>query len=161
MDGFAMTRTKSIGFAALVLVGIVLLLGLIKGTQIFTMVQAGKNTPPPTETINTYTANQQSWPNIFTAVGTIEADEGINISAEVAGKVQKILFKSGDRVKAGTVLLIQESGNETAQLSAANARLRLAEANYERMVQLRKKNTVSQNELDTALQQRIGARRRG
>ena len=152
-----MTRTKSIGVAVLVLLGIVGVLVLIKGTQIFAMVQAGKNTPPPTETINTYTASQQSWPNTFNAVGTIEADEGITISAEVAGKVQKILFKSGDHVKAGTVLLIQESGNESAQLSAANARLRLAEANYERMVQLRKKNTVSQNELDTALQQKESA----
>jgi membrane fusion protein (multidrug efflux system) len=33
----------------------------------------------------------------------------------------------------------------------------LAQANYERMVQLRKKNTVSQNELDTALQQKESA----
>jgi membrane fusion protein (multidrug efflux system) len=43
-------------------------------------------------------------------------------------------------------------------LSAASARYRLAEANYERMVQLRKKNTVSQNELDTALQQKESAK---
>lgn len=152
-----MTRNKSIGIAVLAFIGIVVVLAAIKASQIFAMVQAGKSTPPPSETISTFTANQQTWPNTFAAVGTIEADEGINISAEVAGKVQKILFKSGDRVKAGTVLLIQESGNETAQLNAANARLRLAQANYERMVQLRKKNTVSQNELDTALQQKESA----
>lgn len=152
-----MSKYKSIGIAALVLVGIVVLLVLYKGTQIYAMIQAGKNTPPPTETVSTYSANEQAWPNVFTATGTIEADEGINISAEVAGKVQKILFKSGDHVKAGTPILIQESGNESAQLNAASARLRLAEANYERMMQLRKKNTVSQNELDTALQQKESA----
>jgi membrane fusion protein (multidrug efflux system) len=121
------------------------------------MVQAGKNFVPPPESVGAFTAENQDWPNTFTAMGTVEADEGINISSEVAGKVQKILFKSGEQVKAGTVILIQESGNETAQLNAATARLRLADANYERMVQLRKKNTVSQNELDTALQQKGSA----
>lgn len=152
-----MNTKKSIGIAVVVLVAIFLLLVLIKGSQIFALIQSGKNTPVHTETVSVFKADYQTWPNTFTAVGTVEADEGIEISAEVAGKVQQILFKSGDRVKAGTVLLIQESGNETAQLNAAQARLRLAEANYERMVQLRKKNTVSQNELDTALQQKESA----
>jgi membrane fusion protein (multidrug efflux system) len=148
------SKSKSIIIAVAALVGIFLVLFLIKFTQIFSMVQAGKSFVPPAEAVGSFNAAQQDWPNSFTATGTVEADEGINVSAEVAGKVQKILFKSGERVKAGTVILVQESGNETAQLSAASARLRLAEANYERMVQLRKKNTVSQNELDTALQQK-------
>lgn len=152
-----MRKSKSIIIAVAALAGIFLILFLVKFTQIFSMVQAGKNFVPPPEAVGSFTAETQDWPNTFTAMGTVEADEGINVSAEVAGKVEKILFKSGERVKAGTVILVQESGNETAQLSAANARLRLAQANYERMVQLRKKNTVSQNELDTALQQKESA----
>lgn len=152
-----MKKHKSIFIAGAAVVGIFLILALTKFSQIFAMVQAGKSFVPPAEAVGTYTAEMQDWPNTFTAVGTVEADEGINVSAEVAGKVKQILFKSGERVKAGTVILIQESGNETAQLSAATARLRLADANYERMVQLRKKNTVSQNELDTALQQKESA----
>lgn len=152
-----MSKYKAIGISVLSLSVIFLALVGIKGTQIFSMVQAGKSFVPPPESIGVYKAETQAWPNTFSAVGTVEADEGINISAEVAGKVQKILFKSGERVKAGTVILTQESGNETAQLSAASARLRLAQANYDRMVQLRKKNTVSQNELDSALQQKESA----
>lgn len=152
-----MRKSKSIIISVVALLGIFLVLFLIKFGQIFSMVQAGKSFVPPPESVGAFVAQEQDWPNTFTAMGTVEADEGINISAEVAGKVQKILFKSGEQVKAGTVILIQESGNETALLSAANARLRLAEANYERMVQLRKKNTVSQNELDTALQQKGSA----
>ena len=153
-----MRKSKSIIIAVAAVFVIFLILFLVKFTQIFSMVQAGKSFVPPPETVGAFTAVQQDWPNIFTAMGTVEADEGINISAEVAGKVQKILFKSGEQVKAGTVVLVQESGNETAQLSAASARLRLADANYDRMVQLRKKNTVSQNELDTALQQKESAK---
>jgi len=153
-----MRKSKSIIIAVAAVFVIFLILFLVKFTQIFSMVQAGKSFVPPPETVGAFTAVQQDWPNTFTAMGTVEADEGINISAEVAGKVQKILFKSGEQVKAGTVVLVQESGNETAQLSAASARLRLADANYDRMVQLRKKNTVSQNELDTALQQKESAK---
>lgn len=152
-----MSKSKSIIIAVAAVLVIFLILALTKGTQIFSMIQAGKSFVPPPETVGAYTADTQDWPNTFTATGTVEADEGINISSEVAGKVQKILFKSGEQVKAGTVILIQESGNESAQLNAASARLRLADANYERMVQLRKKNTVSQNELDTALQQKESA----
>ncbi|GGY68974.1 MexH family multidrug efflux RND transporter periplasmic adaptor subunit [Cellvibrio zantedeschiae] len=152
-----MKKHKSILIAIAAVVGIFLILALTKFSQIFAMVQAGKDFVPPPESVGAFTAQQQDWPNTFTAMGTVEADEGINISAEVAGKVKQIMFKSGEYVKAGTVILIQESGNESAQLSAATARLRLADANYERMVQLRKKNTVSQNELDTALQQKESA----
>lgn len=152
-----MKKHKSILIAVAAVVGIFLILALTKFSQIFAMVQAGKDFTQPPEAVGAFTAQYQEWPNSFTAMGTIEADEGINISAEVAGKVKQISFKSGEYVKSGTVILVQESGNETAQLSAATARYRLAEANYERMVQLRKKNTVSQNELDTALQQKESA----
>jgi membrane fusion protein, multidrug efflux system len=152
-----MSKYKSIRIAGFSLLGILLLLVGIKASQIKTMIDSGKDQVQPAESINTFTAENQQWPDTFTAMGTVEADEGIDISAEVAGKVQKILFKSGERVKAGTIILLQESGNETAQLSAATARLHLAQANYERMLQLRKKNTVSQNELDTALQQNQSA----
>ncbi|MES2825991.1 MAG: efflux RND transporter periplasmic adaptor subunit [Pseudomonadota bacterium] len=152
-----MRKYKSIGIAVAILFVIVALLVATKAGQIFVMIDSGKNQVPPAESINVFTAENQAWSNTFTAMGTIEADEGIDISAEVAGKVQKILFKSGERVAAGTIILTQESGNETAQLSAANARLRLTKANYERMAQLRKKDTVSQNELDSALEQNQSA----
>ncbi len=148
-----MKKYKSIGIAIASLLVILLVLVAIKGGQIFTMMDPSNNQAMPPESVSVFVAENQSWPNTYTATGTIEADEGIDISAEVSGKVKKILFKSGERVKAGTVILLQESGNETAQLSAANARFKLTKANYDRMVQLRKTNTVSQNELDTALQQ--------
>jgi membrane fusion protein, multidrug efflux system len=148
-----MNKMKSIGIAAASLVGIVLLVGGIKGGQIAAMVQAGENTPEPSEAVSTYTAELQQWPNSFTSMGTVEASEGIVISAEVAGKVKQINFNSGEQVKKGTVLIVQESGNEQAQLSAAEARLRLAKSSNERLVQLRKTNSVSQNDLDTAIQQ--------
>ncbi len=132
---------------------VVLVIGGVKGMQIGAMMAAGAATPEPTETVSTFDAETQHWPNTFKAIGTVEASEGITITAEVAGKVKRIAFKSGDLVKKGTVLIEQETVNEKAQLSAAEARLRLAKANLERLTQLRKKNTVSQSDLDAGTQQ--------
>jgi membrane fusion protein (multidrug efflux system) len=152
-----MNNAKSIGIAAASLVGIFLIVAGIKAGQIAAMVSAGENAPPVTETVSTFTTEVQHWPNSYTAMGTVEASEGIVIAAEVAGKVKEIRFKSGEQVEKGTVLLVQESGNEQAQLNAAEARLRLAKSTYDRLVELRKRNTVSQSELDAALQQKESA----
>lgn len=146
-------KTKAILVPILVLVAVVVLVVGLKAGQISIMMKAFASMPAPMETVSTHTAAEQSWADTYTAVGTVEASEGIQVSAEVAGKVKEIRFKSGDQIKKGTVLLVQESGNEQGQLSAAEARLRLAKSNYERLVQLRKNNTVSQSELDTAVQQ--------
>lgn len=148
-----MSNTKSVFVALGTLLLIIFIIAGLKASQLSYMGKAFASTPPITETISTFDAAEQSWPESYSAVGTVEASEGIQVSAEVAGKVKEIRFKSGDHIKKGSVLLIQESGNEQGQLSAAEARLRLAKSNYERLLQLRKNNTVSQSELDTALQQ--------
>lgn len=148
-----MNKMKSIGIAAASLAGLFIVIAGVKALQIGAMVEAGENTPEPTETVSTFTAEIQHWPNSYTAMGTVEASEGIRITAEVAGKVKEIRFKSGEEVKKGTVLIVQETGNEQAQLNAAEARLRLAKSNHQRLLELRKRNTVSQSELDTAVQQ--------
>lgn len=148
-----MNNAKSIGIAVASLLGIVAIAAGIKFTQFGAMGEAQASTPPPSETVSTFTTEIQKWPNSYTAMGTVEASEGIVITAEVAGKVKDIRFKSGEQVKKGTVILVQESGNEQAQLSAAEARLRLARSNHDRLVELRKRNTVSQSDLDTGVQQ--------
>lgn len=156
-----MTRTtsptKSILIGAGILLVIVAIIAGVKGGQIGFMVKQGKGFTPPPETITSTTAEMQAWPNLFKAIGTVEAAEGITISAEVAGKVKRIAFKSGEFVRAGEVIIEQETGNEEAQLAAFNARLQLAKANFERLSQLKQKNTVSQSELDLARQQKESA----
>lgn len=153
-----MNNAKSIGIAVASLVGIVVIVVGIKFSQFAAMGQAQASTPPPSETISTFTTEVQMWPNSYTAMGTVEASEGIVITAEVAGKVKEIRFKSGEQVKKGAILVVQESSNERAQLSAAEARLRLAQSTHERLVELRKRNTVSQSELDAAVQQMESAK---
>lgn len=155
--------TKTISPLKSILIGIGLLLVIVaiiagvKGGQIGFMIKQGKAFTPPPETISSIAAATQAWPNQFNAIGTVESAEGITISAEVAGKVKRIAFKSGEFVRAGEVIIEQETGNEEAQLAAFTARLHLAQANFERLAQLKQKNTVSQSELDLARQQKESA----
>lgn len=149
-----MTRLKSIGIAVLILMVILAMLAAIKGEQIYRLATGAEEFfAVPPESVSSYRVALQAWPNEFTAVGTVEAHEGITINAEVAGKVQRILFQSGEFVEAGTLLVEQESGNEKAQLDAAEARSKLADANFQRLKALRASNTISQSELDAASQQ--------
>lgn len=148
-----MKPLKSILIALGLLVLVFAVIAGIKGEQISMMIKSGESFVPPPESVSLYTAASQSWPHTYTAIGTVEADEGITISAQVPGKVKRIAFQSGAQVKAGEVLIEQEAVNEKAQLNAAQARLKLAQASYQRLVELRKRNIASQSELDSVIQQ--------
>lgn len=137
---------------------VVALLAGVKIFQIKSMISAFAATPEEAGTVSTFQVAYQSWPNIYRGVGTVEAQEGITLAAEVPGRVKRIAFKSGDWVEAGAILIEQDRDNETALLQAAEARLQLAASNYQRIVELRKSNTVSQSQLEEALQQRDSAR---
>lgn len=124
----------------------------VKAHQFAVMGDGGGGGQPP-ETVSVFVAEQQQWPITYTAIGTVEADEGITISAQVPGRVKRITFQSGAEVKAGDVLIEQESINETAQLSAAQARLKLAKSSFQRITELKRNKLASQSEVDSALQQ--------
>jgi membrane fusion protein (multidrug efflux system) len=77
-----------------------------------------------------------------------KAEEAKAAGADVVG-----MDDLAAQVKAGEVLIEQEAVNEKAQLNAAQARLKLAQASYQRVVELRKRNIASQSELDSVIQQ--------
>ncbi len=83
---------KRIIFAILGLVILIALLAGIKTLQISAMIDQGKKFVPPPETVTTAIVKADSWENALTAVGSLTAVQGVNMSAELAGKVVKIAF---------------------------------------------------------------------
>ncbi len=90
-------------------------------------------------------------------VGEIRASDIVLISAEIAGKVDRVLVEVGDRVAKGTPLI--EVDRETfaiylaqseANRDAARADLALAEKDLERKQDLRSDETIPQATLDQA-----------
>lgn len=148
-----MARVKPILISFAGLIAILAILAGVKGSQIFVLMNSGDAFMPPPSSVSTMLVERQEWPNLFKATATVEADEGIVVAAEVAGKVKRIAFKSGQKIKEGEILIEQESSNERAQLDAAQARQTLAQSNYVRVQQLFQQKLVAQSDVDNALQQ--------
>jgi membrane fusion protein, multidrug efflux system len=105
------------------------------------------NMPTPVITVTTTEALAQTWDTTVPAVGTLRALNGVDVTTSVSGQVQKILFESGQTVKAGQTLVILDSDILQATRDAAKADSQLAEANFERVSAL-KLGTVSQARVD-------------
>ena len=134
----------------IVVLAVVLGLAGIKVSQIHTMLAAASASAPPAETISAAVAREEKWQDTLTAIGSINAVQGVTISPEIAGKVSEITFESGAVVAKGDLLVRLDTSSEEAQLRAIEAQVELARLNAERDRQLRANNTVSQSELDAA-----------
>src|SRR5512143_2710748 len=151
MREFTTIKKKPLIFAiAGVGVLIVLLIG-IKAVQFSAMFAQAKRMVPPPTTVTSAPVKDESWQVALTAVGTLNAVQGVTLAAELAGKVVEIDFESGGRVEKGTILLRQDTSSEEAQLPGALAQVDLTRTNLERMKQLYAKNLIAQADPDTAV----------
>jgi membrane fusion protein (multidrug efflux system) len=126
-------------------------LGFVKFKQIQTAVAQGASFQPPPEAVTTVVAKQEKWPATLNVIGTIAAVQGVTVSADLPGTVDKINFESGKWVKEGDVLVELDTRQEKAQLAAMEAARDLAHINFGRMEQLVKQGVVAQNEYDNAI----------
>ena len=126
-------------------------IGFVKYRRIQTaMAQSGSYQPPP-EAVTTVIAKQEEWQGTLGAIGTVAAVNGVIVSADLPGVVQKITFQSGDRVEAGAILVQLDTRQEQAQLAAAQAKLDLTKMNLDRIRGLREQGINSQTDYDTAV----------
>ena len=137
----------------LAILGLLVLVGVlvgIKGLQIDRMIAQGKQFVPPPEPVTTAVAHPEAWESLLTSVGSLEAVQGVIITAELTGKVVDIAFEPGARVKVGDLLVKQDTSAEEAQLRAAEANVALRKSNLERIKRLLATKTVSEADYDNA-----------
>jgi membrane fusion protein (multidrug efflux system) len=125
-------------------------LGFVKLRQFQAMAQQFAAMQPPPEAVTTIVAARQEWPSTLDAIGTVAPVQGVIVSADLPGIVQRIGFDSGRPVKQGDVLVQLDTRQEVAQLAAAEAQLQLAKLNHERMKGLVQADAVSRAEYDAA-----------
>jgi membrane fusion protein (multidrug efflux system) len=87
---------------------------------------------------------------LLPAVGSLAAVQGVTVTAELTGKVVQIAFTPGSRVKAGDLLVKQDTSSEEAQLRSAEAAAALAKLNVERLGKLLAERTIAQSQYDNA-----------
>ncbi|HTB84954.1 MAG TPA: efflux RND transporter periplasmic adaptor subunit [Candidatus Sulfotelmatobacter sp.] len=139
-----------------VVIAIVLVLAIagvlagIKIWQVKSMIAFYKGFPPPSATISTALVQEEQWHDSLSAVGSINAEQGVIVAPEIAGMVTEIDFESGANVNKGDLLVKLDTSSEDAQLRAAQAQTDLARVSAERTRKLRADSTSSQSELDQA-----------
>jgi len=139
---------------ALAIFGILIVAGILAGIktlQIGKMIDQGKAFVPPPETVTTYQVQRQQWDAQLNAVASLTAVQGVTVAAETPGKVVAIAFQPGSSVRAGDLLLRQDTSVEEAQLPGAEATVVLTRANLDRARALLAAQAVAQAEYDTAL----------
>ncbi|HWR58701.1 MAG TPA: efflux RND transporter periplasmic adaptor subunit [Thermodesulfovibrionales bacterium] len=141
---------KRIIFTLVGLVIVVAILGGIKAMQIGAMIEQGKKFVPPPETVTSVSVKADSWETSLTAVGTLNAVQGVTVGAELTGKVVKIAFDSGTSVNKGDILIRQDTSAEEAQLPGAVAQADLSRTNLDRAEQLFAKGMIARVDLDIA-----------
>jgi membrane fusion protein, multidrug efflux system len=122
----------------------------VKALQIKRMMAFGKNAVMPPEVVTTAVVKKDSWESLLTAVGSLEAVQGVTVSAELSGKVVRIAFEPGGVAAAGDLLVQQDVSEETARLRAAEAAVTLARINLDRAKELVAVKSVSRSDLDNA-----------
>src|SRR5215467_1942851 len=127
-------------------------LGFVKFRQVQSAVQAAAFQPPP-EAVTSVVAQMQKWPATMSVIGTMEAVQGVTISADLPGTVAKINFESGQSIRKGDVIVELDTRQERAQLAALEAQRDLAKITYGRTEQLVKEGVISKADYDQATAQ--------
>jgi membrane fusion protein, multidrug efflux system len=123
-------------------------LGLVKYKQIqVAMAQSAAFRPPP-EAVTSISARQETWSETLSPIGTVMAVQGVTVSADLPGIIDRIEFESGGTVHEGDVLVRLDVRQEKAQLAAAEAARDLARLNFDRLQGLTNQNAISRVDYD-------------
>src|ERR671910_942358 len=92
-----------------VTVAIIAALGFVKFRQIQTAIAQGAAFQPPPAAVTTIVAQEEKWPATLSAIGTMAAVQGVTVSADLPGTVERIFFDSGRAVQAGDMLAVLDT----------------------------------------------------
>ncbi len=141
---------KRFFLAALLLLVVIGGLIAIKGFQIRDLIAAGESFSPPPIVVTATEVTNISWDSRLSTIGTLEAAQGVIITADLPGRVMQLSFEGGETVAKGDLLVEQDTVTESAELSAAEADLALAKQNLSRVERLFNQRVVSRSDADTA-----------
>jgi membrane fusion protein (multidrug efflux system) len=141
---------KNVFFTVLGIIVVIAAIVLVKFLQISTLIETGKNMQEPATTISAEKVQAYEWESTLTAIGSLEAAKGLEVTADLSGRITKILFDAGSEVEVGDLLVEQDISTEKAQLRAAKSAAALAKNNFSRVRQLYQRKVASKSEYDSS-----------
>ncbi|MEA2337264.1 MAG: rane fusion protein multidrug efflux system [Thermoanaerobaculia bacterium] len=136
----------------LMLGAVIAFIAIIGGFKYFQIkkAMAGMSYQPPPEAVTTVVARQEEWNSSAKAIGTVAAVQGVTVSADLPGVVERIDFDSGRPVSKGQILVVLDAKQERAQLASAEAQRQLNRVNLERMRGMMAAKIIPEATYDTA-----------
>lgn len=128
-------------------------LGFVKYRQVEAAIAMGANFQLPPTAVTTVVAQKETWPSTLSVIGTAAAIQGVTVSADLPGTIDKIHFESGQWVHEGDILVELDTRQERAQLANLEAQRDLAKVNYDRAQELVKAGVISRQDYDSATAQ--------
>jgi membrane fusion protein (multidrug efflux system) len=144
---------KRLVLTLLVVIAVLGGLGFAKYKQVEAAIAMGASFQPPPTAVTTVTVHRETWPSTLSVIGTAAAIQGVTVSADLPGTVDKIHFESGQWVHEGDVLVELDTRQERAQLANLEAQRDLAKVNYDRAQELVKAGVISRSDYDNATAQ--------
>jgi len=105
---------------------------------------------PPFIPVNMMKVSATPVSSTVNAVGALIAEDSVVLRPEIDGRIDRLLFKEGQPVKKGAVLVTLDSAEQRARVAAARADLKLAQSRYTRSEELAAQNFISKQALDEA-----------
>ena len=100
--------------------------------------------------VNMLVVKPELFTQTYSLTGSIEANESVILKSEVSGKITGIFFNEGQRVEKGTLLIKVYDDDLQAQLSKAQANLKLTGDVEARQRQLLDREAISRQEYDVS-----------
>lgn len=107
-----------------------------------------KSAPQPVQTISAEGAKTETWQREISAIGSLTASEGIDVSPEAGGVVTEVLFESGDSVKKGDKLVQLDTATDEAELKSLRVQLANAESELARKQKLADQGFAAKADFD-------------
>lgn len=104
----------------------------------------------PPAVVSVARAQAMEWSDQLTAVGTLRAIQGADVTTELAGTVSAIRFSNGERASRGETLVLLDTSTERAQLRALIAQRDQARLAYARALRLIERGAIAQAEVEQA-----------
>ena len=138
---------KSVLLGLGIVICLVLILGGVKGCQIY-KAMSNPFQPPP-EAVSISKAEVIEWRDSTQAVGQFKAIMGADLRFDDSGRVAKVNIDSGSSVQKGAVLIELDTAMEEAELDGARALLKSSRSAYERSKTLFAKEAASVAKLES------------
>lgn len=146
-----MTKRMIIMLATVgIVLGAIFVFELVLAPQFKKKFLASMANPP--QTVSTMVASMSPWQARLSAIGSLRAVRGADLSAQVGGIVSAIHFDSGADVPQGALLVELSAADDQAKLDSLKAQAQLAQITYDRDQRQLQAQAVSKQQVDSDAQ---------